>query len=114
MFGRKPKANALVGVCPVENGTALAHVERESGTSLALGLCLFHELEVDESLPSALSKLVKLHSLDRYSCTSIIDLGSYNLLLVEARAELQAEMRWRVEDLIDFHIARPTRIDQWV
>ena len=108
MFGRKPKANALVSVCPAADGIALAQVERETGTSPALGLCLFHQLAVTESYDLALNKLVKIHNLDRYSCTSIMDLGSYNLLLVEAPdvppPELRAAMRWRVKDLIDFHI----------
>ena len=108
MFGRKPKANALVSVCPVEDGIALAQVERESGTSPALGLCLFHPMEPTESQDVALTKLVKTHNLDRFACTSIMELGSYSLLLVEAPdvppAELRAAMRWRVKDLIDFHI----------
>lgn len=108
MFGRKPKANALVSVCPVEDGIALAQVEREGGTSPALGLCLFHPMETAESSDLALTKLVKAHNLDRYACTSIMEIGSYNLLLVEApdvpAPELRAAMRWRVKDLIDFHI----------
>ena len=85
MFGRKPKANALVSVCPVEDGIALAQVERESGTLPALGLCLFHPMEPTESQDVALTKLVKTHNLDRFACTSIMELGSYSLLLVEAR-----------------------------
>ena len=108
MFGRKPKANALVSVCPVPDGIALARIEREGGTAPVLGFCDFHAMDPAESHELVLNKLVKTHNLDRYSCASIMDLGTYNLLLVEAPdvppAELRAAMRWRVKDLIDFHI----------
>jgi MSHA biogenesis protein MshI len=41
-------------------------------------------------------------------CCTVLDIGDYQLLMVEAPevppAELRAAIRWRIRDLIDFHI----------
>jgi MSHA biogenesis protein MshI len=49
----------------------------------------------------------ELH-FDRYQCSTLLRPGDYQLLLVEAlnvpKAELKSAMRWRVKDMIDYHI----------
>ncbi len=108
MFRRKAKGNALLSVCPTDAGIAIARVQRENGTSPTLGHCSFEPLERDHDPRAALGKLVKAHDLDRFDCTSLMDLGAYSLLLVDAPdvppTELRSAMRWRVKDLIDFHV----------
>ena len=99
--------NITVAVCPAAAGMTLARVRREPELPPILEVC--------ESLPSLaedqagfLISMRKQYDLDEYACISIMDLGSYNLLLVEAPdvqpAELRAAIRWRVKDLIDFHL----------
>jgi MSHA biogenesis protein MshI len=46
--------------------------------------------------------------LDRYRCATLLEPGDYQLLLVEApnvpAAELKAAIRWRIKDLLDYHV----------
>jgi len=48
------------------------------------------------------------HHLKRARCTTLLDTSEYSLLLTEAPDvkpdELKTALRWRVKDLIDFHI----------
>lgn len=60
------------------------------------------------SMPGALEKLAKeLHS-ERYRCTHLINPGEYQLLTVDAPnvppEELKTAIRWRLKDMLDFHI----------
>ena len=79
MFRSKPKANALVSVCPSEDGVAVACVQRANGAPPTLGLCTYAELDPAGQQDIVLNKLVKTHSLERYDCTSIMELGSESL-----------------------------------
>lgn len=55
-----------------------------------------------------LSKLVDDYGLDRSFCITLLNDGEYNLLLTEApdvpADELKAAVRWRIKDLIDYHL----------
>jgi MSHA biogenesis protein MshI len=55
-----------------------------------------------------ISRKVKEHKLMEQDSVSTLELGTYSLLFVEAPdvppAELRAAIRWKVKDLIDFHI----------
>jgi MSHA biogenesis protein MshI len=46
--------------------------------------------------------------LSRYDCAALLRPGDYQLLLVEApsvpKEELKAAIRWRIKDMIDYHI----------
>ena len=55
-----------------------------------------------------LARIATDYGLKRAVCTTVLDQTEYSLLLTEApdvpAEELRAAMRWRVKDLIDFHI----------
>jgi MSHA biogenesis protein MshI len=55
-----------------------------------------------------LARLSDEHHLDQSPCISIAGTDSFSLLLVEAPevdpSELKAAVRWRIKDLLDFHI----------
>lgn len=55
-----------------------------------------------------LQKLAGELQLDHYRCSTLLRAGEYQLLQVEApnvpQAELRSAIRWRVKDLIDFHL----------
>jgi MSHA biogenesis protein MshI len=61
-----------------------------------------------EARAAALKHLARSHQLGRTPCTTVVQRGSYKLLLVEApsvsSSELRAAIRWRIRDDIDFHI----------
>jgi hypothetical protein len=48
------------------------------------------------------------HDLGRYQCSTLLMPGEYQVLLVEApnvpHAELKTAIRWRIKDLLDYHV----------
>jgi len=102
------RKNVLAAVCPDPDGIAVALIRREQGVPPCLEYCDHIAVAADRQIGDALSHLVKHKRLDTIACSSVIALDDYSLLLVEAPdvppAELRAAMRWRVKDLIDFHI----------
>lgn len=107
LLKKQVASNALVAVCPSAKGISLARVRREADLPPVLEVCEFFPAAVKEQ-PAQLTRLRKDYDLDGYVCLSVMELGSYNLLLVEAPdvqpAELRAAIRWRIKDLIDFHV----------
>ena len=61
-----------------------------------------------EAKPHALEKLARELHFDRYQCSTLLRAGEYQMLLVEAPAvppaELKSAIRWRVKDMLDYHI----------
>ncbi len=57
---------------------------------------------------NALQRTGRELSLSRYRCMTLLDPGEYQIVLVDApnvaRDELKAAIRWRVKDLLDFHV----------
>lgn len=108
LFEKKIDKNALVSVCPGEDGITCARVRRDRDTTPSLELCAFLPVDNTAVQGAEVARLVREHDLGRPQCVSALDLGSYSLLLVEAPDvppnELRAAIRWRVKDLIDFHI----------
>lgn len=111
MLGLLKKNNTnkgLFAVCADADGIALARVLPEAGAAPVLVACEYAAAGSDEDRARALHKLVRVHHLDRTPCTSVMAMNEYNLLLVEAPdvppAELRAAIRWRIKDLIDFHV----------
>jgi MSHA biogenesis protein MshI len=64
-----------------------------------------HELAPDnQDLP----RVAHAMNLTRYDCAALLRPGDYQLLLVEApnvpKEELKAAIRWRIKDMIDYHV----------
>jgi len=108
LFKKRIKKNALVAVCTNEHAIAVARVSREKDLPPSVDLCEVQEVENISVHDAEMARLVKMYHLDDYRCVGTMGLGEYNLLLVEAPdvqpEELRAAIRWRVKDLIDFHI----------
>ncbi len=107
-FKKRLKKDAKVAVCSDENAITIARVRREKDLPPSLELCELQEIENISIRDAELVRITKQYNLDEYECVSSLELGDYNLLLVEAPdvqpEELRAAIRWRVKDLIDFHI----------
>jgi MSHA biogenesis protein MshI len=58
--------------------------------------------------PEALQKIAREFHAERYLCTTLLDPADYQVLMVEAPVvrpeELKAAVRWRIKDMIDYHI----------
>lgn len=65
-------------------------------------------LPASEDRQAALARLVASHGLQGTRAIDVLQPDSHSLLLIEAPdvqpAELKAAVRWRIKDLIDFHI----------
>jgi MSHA biogenesis protein MshI len=105
IFRRIDKTRGQIGVHRTEDGFALAQI-------LAPAVDGKHELthcsyEADENI-EALTRTVRHLSHRKVPTISVLPSSSYHMLLVEAPdvpdEELRAAVRWRIKDLIDFHI----------
>ncbi len=80
---------------------------RDKTQTPQLSVCAFRTCAVAERRKT-LQEMVKQHALAGANCVSVLEPGSYQLLQVEApdvdATELKAAVRWRVKELIDFHI----------
>ncbi len=87
----------------------MARVERAPGRPPALTL-FESQPWTDEGAERrhTLEAVARRHDLDRARCTTVLDGREYSLLVTEApdvpAEELRAALRWRIKDLIDFHI----------
>jgi MSHA biogenesis protein MshI len=107
-FKKKLRKDAKVAVCSDDNTISVARVRREKDLPPSLDVCEVEEIQNISIRDSEIARLTKVYNLDQYMCLSSLEIGDYNLLLVEAPdvqpEELRAAIRWRVKDLIDFHI----------
>jgi MSHA biogenesis protein MshI len=86
-----------------------AHGRRDSGGKCTIARC--GTRAVDESFKDA-EKVAKELELDNYRCLTVLSPNEYQLLLVEAPnvppAELKTAVRWRVKDMLDYHVEDAT------
>jgi MSHA biogenesis protein MshI len=92
-----------IGLLP--EGACIVHVER-NGARPSLSEFDFQLWE--DSQEKLLARLAAQHQLKQRHCTTVLEPTDYSLLLTEApdvpAEELKAAIRWRIKDLIDFHI----------
>lgn len=85
-------------------GVAAAHVAPSVGGKPRLTRCIYEK----EGGRDLLARLVSRLPSRRAQTVGVLDPAGYRLLLVEApdvpADELRAAVRWRVKDLIDFHV----------
>lgn len=66
------------------------------------------EREWDPAEPKSLEHIAREFDAHRFRCTTLLRPNEYQMLLVEAptvkAGELKAAMRWRIKDLIDYHV----------
>jgi MSHA biogenesis protein MshI len=101
-FKRARRVGSQIGVFATPEGVAAAQVTPRPGGKPKLDRCVYEK-------GSHTHSRVASRLLNRRAPTvSVLDPGGYRLLLVEApdvpADELRSAIRWRVKDLIDFHI----------
>ena len=104
-FLRRGKSNNnRAGLYLTRDGVAAVRLVREGESVFRLAECVYHPLAENTEPNVQLGKL----PLTRASVFSVLEPASYQLLLVEApdvpEEELRAAVRWRIKDLIDFHL----------
>lgn len=109
LFKKTIRKDAQVAVCTGDQVVSVARVRRDKNdTAPVLDLCEAQIVENISLEDAEIARLAHHHQLDQYECVSTLEPGNYSLLLVEAPdvqpEELRAAVRWRIKDLIDFHI----------
>ena len=84
---------------------SLAHVTANGGQPLVE---FAEEREWDPAEPKSLERIAREFGAKRFRCTTLLKPEEYNILLVEAPAvksdELKAAVRWRIKDMLDYHV----------
>jgi MSHA biogenesis protein MshI len=105
-FGKARARGIHTAVVVRSDGVALAQVDTTASRP-HLQHCQFHAAN-ESQLAEALSTLGRQQNLAKAECHTVMPLGSYSLLLIEApdvpANELRAAVRWRIRELIDFHV----------
>lgn len=108
LLKRKPQSRGLTAVSLDAEGIAIARVQREEGHRPRLDVCRYLPTEPGADTAAVLEGLVSELGLEQGRGVIVMQPDSHSLLLIEAPdvqpAELKAAVRWRIKDLIDFHI----------
>lgn len=103
----KNKKQSVAAVIPSETGITVATLT-PSTDKPQLKLCDFTPWQEGMEHEKLLMQKAREFSLAKHDCTTVMGLGEYSVLSIDAPdvppAELRAAVRWQVKDLIDFHI----------
>lgn len=99
----------LTGIDIREDGVAVVRVLRDPGRAPRVTACDYRKWDGDAGKrDKVLASLAADFDLKRSRCTTVLDGNDYTLLLTEApdvpAEELRSAIRWRIKDLIDFHV----------
>lgn len=90
-----------------EDGIYVAFVNGLRTTAPEVGWVAFFPASKTE-VPQSLEKMGKELRANRYNCTSLLSSDEYQILSVDAPNvppdELKAAIRWRLKEMLDFHI----------
>lgn len=105
LFPRTRAAGGQIGIFATPEGVAAAEVRTAAvGGKPSLKQCLFAAGDEGAALTQVVGRLSARHA----RTVGVLEPAAYRLLLVEApdvpEDELRAAVRWRIKDLIDFHI----------
>ncbi len=97
-----------IGVDIGTDGIAVAGLRRRPGEAPELLACDFQAVGAGGDRGAALKAMIRAHDLHQGECNLVLESGRYALPLVESpdvpADELRAAVRWKIRDLIDFHI----------
>jgi len=90
-------------------GLSFAHGISEAGKKCAIRTCGTRAL--DDS-PADFERVTKELGAERYQCLTLLQSSDYHLVLVDApnvpAPELKAAVRWKLKDMLDYHIEDAT------
>ena len=107
LFRKAQKNAGSLAIAFLGDGLAAVSVRRVPPARPAVELAMFYP---GAPVPPAdvLEKLGKDLQASRYQCTTLLGGGEYQLLAVEAPNvppdELKIAVRWRLKDMLDFHV----------
>jgi MSHA biogenesis protein MshI len=106
-FSKTRKVNGLLAIGFDSDGMCAARVSRVEGGKPVVELASFFSIK-QPTPPEALDKLARDMHAAHYRCSTLLGGRDYQMLAVEAPNvqpdELKAAVRWRLKDMLDFHI----------
>lgn len=106
-LGRKRLVAGFSGVGLHAQGVSFVQVRRDSTGGFRIAAAEFRAFQGAEPA-KVLARLALDHDLKHARCTTLLASGDYRLIQTEAPDvkpdELKAALRWRIKDLIDFHL----------
>jgi len=107
LFSKTKKTAGWLSINIQEDGIYMAHVMLMPAAQPQVGLIAFYPADKTQTT-ATLEKIAKELHVDRYECTNLLNSGEYQLLSVDApnvpQDELKTAIRWRLKDMLDFHI----------
>ena len=104
-FGRGRKESGWMAVGLQQEAIAVVHARSDGRDRPQIDQWT---LRPTRDFPAELARLSKDLSLARYQCTTLLDPGEYQMLVVDApevpKAELKGAIRWRLKDMLDYHV----------
>ena len=102
-FSRKRREPGWLAVSLTETAISYAHSRRNGADRWRITLCGSRALDGLDA-----EQVARELGLQGFQCLALLDPGEYQMLLVEAPnvppAELKTAVRWKVKDMIDFHL----------
>lgn len=106
-FKRAKKSDGWLTVTFLRDGVCAARVQRVRDAKAVVEVSAFYASDKAMS-PDALERLNKDLKAGTYQCGTMLSGGEYQLLMVDAPnvppEELKTAVRWRLKDMLDFHI----------
>lgn len=104
----KPKENrGWMAISLQPEGVCIAHISRSHSVQPVVELVAFYPSRTALTA-QLLEKAAKELHADRYQCTALLSAGEYHMVSVEAPNvppdELKTAIRWRLKDMLDFHV----------
>jgi len=105
-FGKQKKQPGWMALSFVPEGLCMAHVQPVANGKPLVTVC---GVTAGQGMNAqGLEKIGREMHFARYHCTTVLSPHEYQMLVVEAPnvppPELKTAMRWRIKDLLDFHI----------
>ena len=106
-FSKNKDLSGWMAIALQPDGVCLAHVERSSQGRYTLERTAFYP-GTNAADAASLEKMGKELRANRYRWTNLLSLNEYQLLSVDAPNvapdELKTAIRWRLKDMLDYHI----------
>jgi MSHA biogenesis protein MshI len=104
-FARATREPGWLAVSLRPTELSFVHGQYAPGGASVIDRCGTRALDGDLQ---GVDRLAKELGFEHYQCSTLLSPGEYQLLLVEApnvpRTELKTAIRWRIKDLLDYHV----------
>lgn len=107
LFKRAKKTDGWLTVTFLRDGICAGRVQRRRDAKALVEVSSFYPSDASLS-PEALDKFSRDQKAGSYNCGTMLNGGEYQLLMVDApnvpQDELKTAVRWRLKDMLDFHV----------